>query len=190
MEKEITQQARPTDPYLTLKSTTVCGYNFGSCTVTITQCRSICFTPHFCHGSHTGEKSSSCYWFAHLYHHFTYHIKITCSEAENTQQILLADSSFIFVFQCTIKSCQAHTDSVQNHFPMFCIALLITFNIAFLASVILSQADGLQFSIIGFHMLSILLVGPTVLQLFKNKCNSDKYVIPFCYSKKVDSIYF
>lgn len=180
MEEEITEQAWPTDQYLTLKSTTACGYNFGSCIVTVTQCRSIPFTSHFCHGSHTGVTSSSCDCFAHLYHYFTHHKKLICSGVESTEQILLANSSFIFMFQCTIKPCQAHTGSVQNHFPVFCITLLITFYIAFPASVILSQVESIQFSIINFRKLSILPLGQTVPQLFKNKYNSDEHVIPFC----------
>lgn len=73
-EEEITQQAWSTDLYFILKSTTVCGYNFRYCTVTITECRSTTFTPHFCHGRHTGGMTSSSYWFAHLYHYFTHHI--------------------------------------------------------------------------------------------------------------------
>lgn len=73
-EEEITQQAWSTDLYFILKSTTVCGYNFRYCTVTITECRSTAFTPRFCHGRHTGGMTSSSYWFAHLYHYLTHHI--------------------------------------------------------------------------------------------------------------------
>lgn len=62
--------------------------------------------------------------------------ELNCCKAESTQQILLANGSFIFMFQCYVKPCQIYSDSV--HFSIFCITLPITFYVAFLTSVTLS----------------------------------------------------
>lgn len=128
-----------------------------------------------------------CYWFAHLYHYFT-HIKLACSGAESTQQILLANSSFHV--SMNIKPCQAHIRSAQNHFPKFCITLPIAFYIAFLASVILSQVDSIQFSRISFHMLSILLLGPQSSSSSKINIIQTSMSFLSVNSEKVGSIYF
>lgn len=99
---------QPEDSY------SVCGYNFGSCTVAITQGRSFPTTTHFCQGSYTAERSSSCYSFTHLHHYFIHHIKFTCSKVQSTQHIPLAKSSFIFRFQCYTELCQTHTSCEKS----------------------------------------------------------------------------
>lgn len=116
----------------------VCRYSFGSCTVPVAQWGSTPITPCFCQCSHTIETSSTCYGFTQLYHYFIHHKELNWRKVESTQQILLANSSFIFKFQCYVKPCQIHLDSVQNHFSIFCITLPITFYAAFLTSVTVS----------------------------------------------------